>query len=190
MNHTILPHKIQKDFSIVQHIWCFLWSILEHTTNLKTYGGGLSKKKHIQIVKCVEKHYSTSVFLYIKGLFQHKKMIPNSLDSNFMSKQTQLQKMDKKIIKFNGCSWKSGGTIFRYIEQLIWLLSLWLHPNREILINFLYLESHDSVIDFNHLFFGKKHWNYSLCLVMVSSSCELVLFRLNALVIQSVKWWP
>jgi hypothetical protein len=30
---------------------------------LKTYGGDLSKKKHIQIVKCVEKHYSTSVFV-------------------------------------------------------------------------------------------------------------------------------
>jgi hypothetical protein len=40
-------------------------------------------------------------FLYVKGLFQHKKMIQNSLDSNFMSKQTQLQKMDKELIKYN-----------------------------------------------------------------------------------------
>jgi hypothetical protein len=39
--------KFKKEFWMVQHMWPFLWSILEPTTNLKTFGGGLNNKKHI-----------------------------------------------------------------------------------------------------------------------------------------------
>jgi len=42
--------------------WPFLWSMLNPTTNLKTFDKGLSNKKHIQILMCVEKYYSTSIF--------------------------------------------------------------------------------------------------------------------------------
>jgi hypothetical protein len=47
----IQSNATEKDFLMVQHMWTFFKSILEQTTNLKTFGESLGNKKQFHILK-------------------------------------------------------------------------------------------------------------------------------------------